>query len=138
MTSKRSWFRPASPQSLSRGMPTPMAQTQTRRAAGDPRFDVPPAPDAGYHVAHNRRSSMGMAGVAPQYGKVFYDPIGNGVVATHRPQSSYGMSGQYMNHAIWWSQQTIPTTIPLGPLTSASELEALLGTVNVQAVVNVG
>ncbi len=129
----RSWFRPASPAGGQRGFGTPLGVRETRQAAGQP---WPLMPGYGYAIpSQTSRSDMGADGTVNSFGKVLTNPIGAGVVACYRPQASYGMAGQYIDHTIFWASQTIPTTIPLGPLVSPQTLAALLGTVNVQAAV---
>jgi len=81
------------------------------------------------------RQSYGAGGVAPQYGKVLTNPIGAGVVALHRPQASYGSAAQYVNGAIWWTSQAIPTTVNLQGLTRPQDLAAVLGPLYVQAAI---
>lgn len=132
----RSFFPPPSPSRTQRGFPMPGGQPETRAAAGMPWPLV--APFGGVIMVQPRRSDMGAAGFVMNFGKVLTDPIGAGVVAPHRPQAYYGQAGQYIDHTIFWAQRTIPTTIPLGPLTTPAELQALLGRVNVQAAIRVG
>jgi hypothetical protein len=134
MPSVRQFFRPAQVnRDAASGQPQPLAAQETRAGAGQA-WNLQPG--YGYALPSTTgRSDMGAAGVVNSFGKVLTNPIGAGVVALHRPQASYGMAGQYIDHTIFWASRTIPTTIPLGPLTSPAVLEALLGTVNVQAAV---
>jgi len=81
--------------------------------------------------------SRGAAAFVQNYGKVLTNPVGAGIVANYRPQASYGSAAEYHNGAIWWTNQTIPTSIGMNGLTSPQVLEALLGMVNVQAAVRV-
>lgn len=129
----RTWFSPASPAGRQRGYPQPLSPAQSYAAAGA----VPPQPVmfGGVILVANRRSDMGAAGYAPVFGRVASNPIGAGIVAAHRPQPSYGVAGQYLDHTIFWAQQTIPTSVPFASLTGPAQLAALLGTVNVQAAV---
>jgi hypothetical protein len=131
---RRSWFRPGSPQSSARGMPRPQNPAE-RRQPGEIALTIEPF---GSHV--DRASiefSRGAPGVVQTSGLVLTNPIGAGVVATHRPQASYGPSGQYIAGEIWWTSQVIPTSVPLIGLSSPQVLAAILGPVNVQGVVRV-
>lgn len=113
-----------------RGTPAPLAAGQARRGwgAGPPASGLP-------KFGPTMRQSYGAGGAAPQYGKVLTNPIGAGVVARYRPQASYGPAGQYQNGAIWWTSQAIPTSVNLQGLTRPQDLAAVLGPINVQAVV---
>lgn len=81
---------------------------------------------------------LGAAALAPQFGHVPVNPIGAGLPATARPQASYGSAGRYVAGTVFWAAQTVPTSVPLGPLVSAQTLAALLGRMNVRAAVRVG
>lgn len=136
MAAKRRWFSPGSCSSQrQRGFPMPLGQDETREASGRP---LRPTMAQSFPIfVHPARSDMGARGVVSLFGQTFVNPIGAGVYAPNRPQASYGIAGQYVDHTIFWAQQTIPTTIPMGPLTSPAELAALLGIVNVQAALRV-
>lgn len=131
MNGKRRWFSPGTVSSQrQRGFPMPLGAGEERNppweqygAFGGVWFGIP------------RRNDLGAAGFTPNFGTVFVNPIGAGVVALHRPQASYGLAGQYIEHIIFWAQQTIPTSVKLGALTTPQEMQALLGTINVQAAV---
>jgi hypothetical protein len=130
---RRAYFLPAqSPAQAQRGFPAPLNQTETRAAYGQPFGNV--APFGGKILVQPRRRDLGASGYVPNFGKPFSNPIGAGVVALNRPQPSYGISSEYIAHALFWSSQTIPTTIPMGPLVSRDTMQALLGTINIKAV----
>ena len=131
MMGKRSWFLPSN--SGQRGFPAPLSQAQSRDPAWPSMHGF-----GGVIQVHARRYSDGAAGFVPNFGKVLTNPIGAGVVANYRTQASYGPAGQYVNRAIWWASRTIPTSVNMNGLTSPAELAALLGNVNVQAVVRTG
>jgi hypothetical protein len=77
----------------------------------------------------------GAAAFVQNYGKVLTNPIGAGIAVNSRPSASYGAAGQYINGAIWWTSQAVPTSIGLQGLTSPQILGALLGRMSVQGVV---
>lgn len=77
----------------------------------------------------------GAAAIVQNYGKVFTNPIGAGIQVLSRTQSSYGPSAQYINGQIFWTTQTVPTSIGLQGLNSPAVLQALLGAMSIQAVV---
>jgi hypothetical protein len=79
--------------------------------------------------------SRGAGAYVENFGRPLVNPIGAGIVVGHRPRPSYGPSGQYVNGAIFWTSQVIPTSIPLIGLTSPETLEAIVGGLNVQAMV---
>lgn len=128
----RTWFKPSSAQSEQRGFPAPQNAAQRRPAGSMP--NVPPLsgmPTAVWTPYYDR----GSAAWVQNFGKVLVNPIGAGIVALNRPQASYGMSSQYENGALWWTSQVIPTSINPQGLSDPQELAALLGSLNVQAVV---
>lgn len=132
----RRWFRPASCNSQrQRGFPMPLGDDETRAAAGRPFRQVPM--QSGPIFVQPQRNDLGAAGVVTVMGQIATNPIGAGICVPNRPQYSYGIAAQYIQGVMFWAQQTIPTTIPMGPLTSPAEMAALLGTVNVQAAVRV-
>jgi hypothetical protein len=131
---KRSWgMGPSNPVGdQQRGFPAPLSKGQQR-----PGGRMPNQPIA-YGLANPVRGPVwdhGAADWVQNFGKVLSNPIGAGIAVNYRPQSSYGGAAQYVNGALWWSSQTIPTSIPTQSLTDPATLAALLGTVNVQAVV---
>jgi hypothetical protein len=119
------------------GVDATQAQRGTPQPEGFDQMRNPPwshrAPFGGTIFCAPRRSDMGAAGYVSNFGLLFTNPIGAGIVAPNRPQASYGLAGQYIAHTIFWAQQTIPTSIQMGPLTSPDVMLALLGTVNIQA-----
>jgi len=115
-----------------RGFPDPLSDNQ-RRAKGEmPNtaiVDGLPVP------VYTPYFSRGAAAYVQNYGKVLTNPIGAGVVAMNRPQASYGPAGVYQAGQVFWTSQAVPTSVNLTGLTSPAQLEALLGNINVQAVV---
>lgn len=130
-----SWLFPTAPADAQRGSPSPEAPDQRRPKGSMP--NVPPV-FGGVGYIETPYYDRGAAAFVPQTGKVLYNPIGAGIYAQFRPQSSYGPAGEYQNGSIWWTSQTVPTTVGLTGLTSPEVLQALLGRVNVQAAVRVG
>lgn len=127
----RTWGRPSGAQSTQRGFPTPEAPAQRRPPGSLDAF----APAYGGNMpVWTPYYDRGAAAWVQNYGKVLYNPVGAGVVALDRPQASYGESGQYIDGAIWWTSQVIPTTIAPQSLTDPQELSALLSNIEVQAV----
>lgn len=123
------------PASEQRGGPEPFNSLQHRPPGAMPN-DPPPFGEVYQHWTPYY--SRGAAAYVPNTGKVLTNPIGAGVVALHRPQASYGPSAQYIDHALWWTSQTIPTSVSLQGLTNPEQLAALLDSVEIQAVVRVG
>ena len=130
---RRSWFRPSDPDGGQRGTP-PSLNAAQRRPAGSMDANPPPFPAEPIYV-YTPYFSRGTAAYVPNLGKVLTNPIGAGVVALHRPQASYGGAAQYENGALWWTSQAIPTTIAPQSLTDPDQLAAILGSLQVQAVV---
>jgi hypothetical protein len=122
------------PESRQRGFPAPENALQHRPPGS--MTEVPPI-FGGVYQQYTEPYSRGAAAYAPNFGKVLENPIGAGIVVLHRPQSSYGGSAEYHNGVAFWTNQTIPTSIHLQGLTTPEEMEALLGTVDVQAAVRV-
>lgn len=127
---RRTWFGAAWEGQRGYGAPEDDSQ---RRPAGTWGNDVPA--HGGAIMVWTPYYDRGAAAYVPNFGKVLTNPIGAGIVALQRPQASYGESAQYLNGAIWWTSQAIPTSVYLDPLTSPDVLAALLGQVQVQAVV---
>ena len=128
----RSWLNPEADGGEQRGFPNPLSFLQRR-----PKGSMPNVPPAFGGVGYNITPDMdrGASAYVPITGKLLYNPIGAGVVALHRPQASYGPSGQYDDGAIWWTSQAIPTSVNLNGLASPDELATLLDNIQVQAVV---
>ena len=129
---RRSWFRPASKRSLQQGFAPPENAAQMRPPGSMP--NKPPVFGTNIQV-WTPYFSRGAAAFVQNYGKVLTNPIGAGIVVTSRPSASYGESATYENGALWWTSQIIPTSINLSSLTDAQSLEALVGSINVQAMV---
>lgn len=131
---KRSFFPMASGPSAQRGMPAPENKCQARPAGSMP--NVPPVYGEAIEV-YTPYYSRGAAAYVQNYGKVLTNPIGAGIAVNHRPSASYGQSAQFINGSIWWTSQAVPTSVGLQGLTSSQVLGALLGRMNVEAVVRV-
>lgn len=129
---RRTFWDAIFPTGGQQGFADPLSSAQRRPAGSMP--NVPVASGLPEWMP-TQRQSYGAGGVSPRYGKVLTNPIGAGVVAKYRPQASYGPAGQYVNGAIYWSSQAIPTTVNLQGLTSPEALAAVLGPINIQAVV---
>lgn len=130
----RSWFKPSAPASEQRGYPDPGNMLQERPPGSMP--NVPPIYGGNIEV-ETPYYSRGAAAFVQNYGKLLTNPIGAGIVALNRPQASYGPSSEYHNGSIWWTSQAIPTSIGMQGLADPATLAALLGMVNVEAVVRV-
>jgi hypothetical protein len=130
---RRTWGLPWLPRGEQQGTPPPLDPSQ-RRQRGEMPETAPLQPGVLSQV-ETPYYSRGAAAFVPQHGKVLTNPIGAGVVALQRPQSSYGPSAQYIDGAIWWTSQVIPTSINLQGLDDPDVLAAILGMQNVQAVV---
>jgi hypothetical protein len=128
----RTFFQPAGPRGGQQGFPPPEAPAQQRPPGSMP--NRPPVYGLPIPV-WTPYFSRGAAAFVQNFGKVLTNPIGGGVVACCRPQASYGESGQYAAGAIWWTPQVIPTSVPLIGLNDPAALEAIVGSLNVQAMV---
>lgn len=126
----RSWASPV--RDAQRGFPTPNDPNQ-RRPRG--LMYAIAKMFGGVYQHETPYYDRGAAAFVPNFGYVLTNPIGAGVVALHRPQASYGGAAQYANGALWWTSQAIPTSINLQGLTTPNELNDLLDSVQVQAVV---
>lgn len=130
----RTWFKPSSASGEQRGMAPAQSPAQMRPAGSMPNT----APIYGRNVeVETPYYSRGAAAFVQNYGTVLTNPIGAGIVANYRTQASYGPSSEYHNGSIWWTSQAIPTSIGTQGLANPGVLAALLGMVNVQAVVRV-
>lgn len=127
----RSWSRPDLPQSLSRGQPIPENAAQHRPPGA---LQTPPM-FGGVSYLETPFYDRGAEAFTPNFGKVLANPIGAGVQVLNRTQASYGSAGQYQNGAIWWTSQEIPTSTNLTGLSDPEEIQALVGDINVYAVV---
>lgn len=128
----RSWFAPGSPPGPAQGFPAPENAAQRRPAGSMPNHPI----QYGRAIpVWTPPYSRGADAVVMNYGKLLTNPIGAGVVAQFRPHPYYGQPAQYDNGALWWTSQIIPTSINLAGLTDPESLEALVGSVNVEAMV---
>ena len=128
----RTWLNPQADAGEQRGFPSPLAFLQRRPKGSMP--NVPPVfGGVGYH--ETPEYDRGASAYVPITGYVLYNPIGAGIYAAHRPQAFYGKPGDYADGAIWWTSQSIPTSVNLQGLTSPDELAALLDNIQIQAVV---
>lgn len=129
---RRTWTDPAAPASEQRGFPNPLGWLQRR-----PKGSMPARQDPyGLNVpVETPYYSRGAAAVVQNYGKVLVNPIGAGIVARHRPQASYGVAGQYVNGAIWWTSQAIPTSVNLQGLTDPEALANVIDPIYLEGVV---
>lgn len=118
-----------------RGFPAPTSEEERRTPGSRPnhvhQYGGPMPVTTPYY-------DRGAAAVVQNFGKVLTNPIGGGIVALHRPQASYGKAAQYYDHAIWWTSQSVPTSVNLQGLTDPRALAAVLGMNELQAVVRVG
>lgn len=125
-----SFFSAARSRGEQRGFPAPFNSGQRRPPGSMPNA----VPAYGGHIdVVTPYFSRGAAATVQNFGKVLTNPIGAGVVARYRPQASYGPAAQYVNGAIWWTSQAIPTSVNLQGLTDPRTLAAVLGPVNVKA-----
>lgn len=130
-----SWLFPSSPRSGQSGQPEPLSALQ-HRPPGSMDAVPPIYGQVGYNWTPDY--SRGAAAYVPITGKVFTNPIGAGIVALQRPQASYGPPGEYQHGGIWWTSQAVPTSVDLNGLLSPEQVEALVGSMSVQAMVRVG
>ena len=130
-----SWLFPANPRGAQAGQPEPLSALQHRPPGSMP-ANPPLYGGVGYN--YTPEYSRGAGAYVPITGKVLTNPIGAGVVAMQRPQASYGPAGKYVDGAIWWTSQDIPTSVDLTGLLSAEQIAELVGQMNVQAMVRVG
>jgi len=129
---RRSWFDIYTGSNPQRGFPSPENEDQKRPKG---LMNNIPAVGGLPLEVYTPYYSRGAAAFVENYGKTLVNPIGNGVQVNHRPQASYGGAGQYFNGAIWWTNQVIPTSIPMQGLNSPDELAAILSGLEVQGVV---
>ena len=123
----RSWFKPA-------GNP---AQSGRPNPADAPR--VPPwsrmQPNNVVRHTPIMVPDFGASAWTSIFGRLSTNPIGAGIVATARPQASYGPPGTYQNGIIIWHAQKTPTSVALNPLITQANLAAILGQINAAAAV---
>lgn len=114
------------------GFPDPYDPAQARPAG---QMDNYPSPVSGLpQMVYTPYFDRGAAAYVPNYGKVLYNPVGAGVVALHRPKAFYGGAAQYIDHALWWTSQVIPTSLNTQGLTDPEGLSEILDSITVQAV----
>lgn len=127
-----SWFRPTSPQSLQRGLPAPEDAAQQRPVGSMPARVIqggrPLVTETPYY-------DRGAAAFVQNFGLTQVNPIGAGIQVNDRVQASYGPSTVYENGRIFFSPQTIPTSVPSSPLTETSDLARMFGPIDIQALV---
>lgn len=131
---KKTFLRPAEGSNAQRGFPSPLDPSQ-KYPPGT--MNNRPIPFGGAYMVETPYYDRGAAAFVPNFGIVTTNPIGAGIPVNHRPQSSYGPAGQYINGAIWWTSQVIPTTVNLSGLTSPEVMGAILSQEQVYGVVRV-
>lgn len=129
-----SWLFPASPRALQAGQPEPENALQYRAPGSMPNV---PVIDGIVDYIVSPEFSRGAGRYVPQTGKVLTNPIGAGIPALQRPQASYGPSGEYVDGTIFWTSQAVPTSVDLTGLLGPDQVQALVGNMNVQAMVRV-
>lgn len=116
------WFSAADPKTRERGAPLPFDWWQAR--------PLSPVDTAMQHPLpaffHSRQYSRGADAYAPQFGQVFYNPIGNGVVSTDRLPTIAGPGARYQFGAIYFNAQDIPTSFPGNPTVPKEVVDAML------------
>lgn len=126
----RTWF--GSNQGNQNQRPVPLSNDEKYSV---PRTRVVPFGTARYNVLP--RYDWGSAGFSYDGGRLTSNPIGAGVVATHKPPITPSATAQVVNKTmIFWNAQMInngaqPT---VGPLYDPQVLAALLGPDTIQAV----
>lgn len=128
---RRSFFGVAVSGNAQRGFPSPN-ELQQRPPGSMP--NKPPVFGGAIEV-YTPYYDRGAAAYVQNFGKLLVNPIGAGIPVNARPSASYGPSAQYINGSIWWTSQAVPTSIGLQGLQGPATLAALLGRMNVQAVV---
>lgn len=117
-------------------MPEPLGVVDQRPAPV-----VVPALFGEAHYKITRRFDRGSAAYAYDGGRLWYNPIGGGIVTTRPIEPLQPATAQVVNHtAVFWSAQTInagaqPT---LGPLYDPATLDALVGPLAAPAVAQAG
>ncbi len=129
---KRTFWGAAQPRGGQQGFPGVEDAPQARPAGSMP--NVPPMQPPTAIMVWTPYYSRGADAYAPNFGRVLVNPIGAGVVALQRPQASYGQAAQYIQGALWWTSQDIPTSVNLQGLTDPYALADILDDVTVQAV----
>lgn len=130
------WFQARFGANMQRGEPPPLGHNARRR----PRWSSAiPFGTARYTPLPHY--DWGAAGYAYRGGRVFYNPIGGGIVYTRQLRPEAGAVLAVQNGVgIYWSSQMINAGAQpeLGPLYSPSYLAALLGPIVSQAAVPSG
>lgn len=121
------WLDPSSPVDAQRGFPAPENPNQGYRA-GDL---TQPKPDGSTYYRVTREFSRGAQRSAPITPILMSTP-NPGSVVPHKPSvcPRYPL-GQYINNTIWWTNQVIPTSVPLSGLQTEKAVAAMLATFHV-------
>lgn len=115
------WFSANNPVTVARGAPTPLEWWQRRPA---PRVSAHPQPLP--YFFHSRPYSRGADAYAPQFGRLFINPIGAGVCSTARMPTISGPGARYQAGFIFFRVQSIPTSVQLNTTVPIETIDALV------------
>jgi hypothetical protein len=79
----------------------------------------------------SRPYSRGADAYAPKFGVLNISPIGAGIYGPYRLPTIAGPGARYLQGAIWFDVQSIPTTIRMNPTIPIETMNALIATSHV-------
>jgi len=115
------WFNAARPATVTRGHPVPFAWWQRRATRG---AETIPQPVPVY--LHGRPYDRGAGAYSPKFGQLFANVIGAGVYAPYRLPTIAGPGARYVDSAIWFDVQVVPTSLQINPTIPIETMNALI------------
>lgn len=106
-----------------RGQPMPLSWWQKRNIPG-PKTVM----QSREVFMHSRGYSRGADAYAPKFGVLNISPIGAGIYGPYKLPPMAGPGARYLQGAIWFDVQTIPTTIHMNPTIPIETMNALIAT----------
>jgi hypothetical protein len=111
-----------------RGQPPAMAYWQRRWLPGPGTV-----PQGTPFWLTSRPYSRGAEAHAPHFGILTYNPIGAGIYAPYKLPPMAGPAARYVQGAIWFDVQSIPTGLRFNPTVPVETVDALIGQSHVAA-----
>lgn len=109
-----------------RGQPKPLSWWQKRNIPGPATVMQPRE-----FYLQSRPYSRGAEAYSPKFGTLNISPIGAGIYGPYRLPTIAGPGARYLQGAIWFDVQSIPTSIHMNPTIPVETVDALIRTSHV-------
>lgn len=113
---------------MMRGQPVPFDYWQSRMIRGPGTI----AQGMPFYLT-SRPYSRGAEAHAPKFGQLAYNPIGGGTYNPYKLPPMAGPGARYVQGAIWFDVQAIPTSLRMNSTVPVETIDALIGQSHVAA-----